>query len=88
MYPSASPLEIKMLLHFYAVAEPFPGLQYPSQQLILQRFLREGLIFYSQKHDLIETTTKGERIVKRLLRVAGELISIDNETSEAIGEPL
>ncbi len=74
MIPSASPLEVKMLLHFYSIAEPFPGLQYPAQQIILQRFHREELIFHSLEYDLIKTTPKGDRIVKLLLRIAAALM--------------
>ena len=64
-----SPLKINMLLHFYAIAEPYHNIDAPAQKEALEEFKREGLIYYDVESQLWRTTTRGDFYVKQLFKI-------------------
>lgn len=76
---SCSPLAISMLLHFYAVREPYhkghPGMWPPAQKQVLADFIRHGLIKTTECSHDFDVTDKGHAVIEQLKAVMAEVRS-------------
>ncbi len=66
-----TPLEITMLLHFYAIVTPFRNMEYPAQQRIVNKFLEQELVFFDDALCVHRTTPKGDKLVEFIRAAAG-----------------
>lgn len=65
-----TPLEISMLIHFYAIGTRFENIGAPAQQQALTRFKREGWIMADDSTGTrFRTTDSGDAVVKAICRV-------------------
>ena len=74
-----TPLEITMLLHFFAIVTPFRNIDAPAQQEAVDRFLRHDLIYpvYDASAGRIatyRTTEKGRKFVELFEIFGGALM--------------
>lgn len=61
-----SPLEVEMILHYYAASEPYPNEDCPAQQEAIARFEKHDLITKDDESGLYKTTERGEKYVDML----------------------
>lgn len=62
-----TPLEITMLLHIYAIAEPIPDVIFPAQKETLRTFERDGLIVVNvESNSGYSVTARGKKLVHML----------------------
>lgn len=80
-----TPYEISLMLHFYAIREPWKETHNDLYHETVEAFLHARLIQKDEASDIYVTTTKGSAFVSQLMKVEIPVAAwVDPDTGEFI----